>query len=438
MNLARHLKAVAEVEPIKKTGQVIQVVGLVIESLGPEAELGELCLIRTREGRMIKSEVVGFRERQTLLMPLGDTGGLHPGAEVIATGACLQVKVGPALIGRVLDGLGRPIDGGEPPETIEVYPVSNQPPNPMSRPRIREPLPVGIKAIDGLLTIGRGQRIGIMAGSGVGKSTLLGMVARNTAADVNVIALIGERGREVREFIEKDLGHAGLQRSVVVVATSDQPAMLRLKGGMLAKAIAEYFRDSGNDVMFMMDSVTRFAMAQREIGLTVGEPPATRGYTPSVFALLPQFLERSGTSPQGTITGLYTVLVEGDDFNEPVTDTVRGVLDGHIVLSRELAQRNHYPAIDILGSVSRVMIDICDPAHLEKAQALREVLAIYRDAKDLIDIGAYKKGSNPRIDYALEMIGPVEAFLRQGIYENYDFEETNTLLAQLFEKRCDA
>jgi len=432
LDLARCLRVIDELEPIKKTGHVVQVVGLVIESLGPEAELGELCLIRTRDGKVIQSEVVGFRERQTLLMPLGEMNGLHPGAEVIATGSCQKVKVGPNLVGRILDGLGNPIDGAEAPETTEFYPVMGQPPNPMSRPRIKEPLSVGVKAIDGVLTIGRGQRMGIMAGSGVGKSTLLGMIARNTAADVNVIALIGERGREVREFIEKDLGTEGLQRSVVVVATSDKPALVRLKGGMVATAIAEYFRDQGHDVMFMMDSITRFAMAQREVGLTIGEPPATRGYTPSVFALLPRFLERSGAAPKGTITGLYTVLVEGDDFNEPITDTVRGVLDGHIVLSRELATRNHYPAIDILGSVSRVMIDIVPSLHQVKANALREVLAIYREARDLVDIGAYKKGSNPRIDYALDIIGPAEEFLRQGIGEKIAFEESVELLGRLF------
>jgi flagellum-specific ATP synthase len=394
--------------------------------------LGEICYIYPRVGEQkVVAEVVGFKEKRVLLMPLGGMEGIGPGCEVISTGKTLKVGVGPELLGRVIDGLGNPLDGKGHIFTAEEYPVQASPPNPLLRRRITEPLCLGVKAIDGLLTCGRGQRIGIFAGSGVGKSTLLGMIARNTNADINIIALVGERGREVREFIEKDLGEEGLRRSVVVVATSDQPALVRLKAAMVATALAEYYRDQGQDVMLMMDSVTRFAMSQREVGLAVGEPPATRGYTPSVFALLPKLLERSGTSDKGTITGLYTVLVDGDDYNEPITDAVRGILDGHIVLSRALAAQNHYPAIDILNSISRVMNEIVDAKHRKMAAEIRAILATYTDAKDLIDIGAYNPGSNPKIDYALEMIEETNGFLRQDIIENVTLEECCNMIKEL-------
>jgi flagellum-specific ATP synthase len=429
INTAKYLQIINRTEPIKTNGKVTQVIGLIIESHGPGAHLGELCYVYPRgTGQKIKAEVVGFKENKVLLMPLGDLEGIGPGSEVISTGCSLKIGVGHQLLGRVLDGLGRPIDGGQPLVFEEEYPAQNMPPNPLTRKRITEPLTVGVKAIDGLLTCGKGQRIGIFAGSGIGKSTLLGMIARNTTADVNVIALIGERGREVREFLEKDLGEDGLKRSVVVVATSDQPALVRLKGAFTATSIAEYFRDQGLNVMLMMDSVTRFAMAQREVGLAVGEPPATRGYTPSVFALLPKLLERSGTSVKGSITGLYTVLVDGDDHNEPVADAVRGILDGHIVLSRQLAMQNQYPAIDVLSSVSRVMIDIVTNEHRLSASELRTILATYKDAKDLIDIGAYVNGSNPQIDYAISKIDEVLSFLKQDVHGNFTYDDTVSML----------
>jgi len=414
-------------------GRVTQVIGLIIEAQGPAVNLGELCYIHSKEGgQPLKAEVVGFKDDRILLMPLGEMRGIGPGCEVVASGHSLTVHVGEQLLGKVLDGLGNSLDGSSSFSLMNEYPVNSMPPNPLTRKRINEYLEVGVKAIDGILTCGKGQRIGIMAGSGVGKSTLLGMIARNTKADINVIALIGERGREVRDFIERDLGEEGLKRSVVVVATSDQPALIRVKGAMVATAVAEYFRDQGKDVMLMMDSVTRFAMAQREIGLAIGEPPTTRGYTPSVFAILPKLLERSGTSEKGTITALYTVLVEGDDMNEPVTDAVRGILDGHIVLSRQLASQNHYPAIDILSSVSRVMIEIVDKEHREAASSLRNILATYKEAEDLVNIGAYVAGSNPRIDYALNKIEQVRAFLQQDVYEKVIFTETKEKIFQLF------
>ncbi|CAA7602965.1 H+-transporting two-sector ATPase [Acididesulfobacillus acetoxydans] len=410
-------------ELISERGRVERIVGLMIEAAGPRAGVGEYCLIRTRRGSEIPAEVVGFRHRTTLLLPLAEAEGIAPGDRVIPQEGTLKVAVGPALLGRVLDGLGRPCDG-RALVTDTSYPLFNRPPDALLRPRIRDGLSVGVRAIDGLLTIGRGQRIGIFSGSGVGKSTLLGMMARNTTAGVNVIGLVGERGRELREFIEKDLGSEGLRRSVVVVATSDQPALVRLKAAFTATAVAEYFRDRGEDVLLMMDSVTRFAMAQREVGLTAGEPPATRGYPPSVFALLPKLLERAGMSERGSITGIYTVLVDGDDHNEPIADAVRGILDGHIVLTRELAGQNHYPAIDILQSVSRVMSDVVGQEHRESAAAVRERLAVYEHAKDLIDIGAYVNGSNPRIDEAIRCNERIRKFLRQGIDERSDFEVT--------------
>ncbi|MGB9791392.1 MAG: flagellar protein export ATPase FliI [Thermacetogeniaceae bacterium] len=426
--LEKYYRRLEGYEPIKYWGKVVQIIGLTVEAEGPRGNVGELCYLFTSFGR-VPAEIVGFREKRTILMPLQEIRGVGPGCRVVATGDVFKIGVSSDLIGRVLDGLGKPIDGKGPIEFDEWRPVIAETRNPLERKRIQEILPLGVKAIDGLLTCGKGQRLGIFSGSGVGKSTLLGMIARNTKADVNVIALIGERGREVREFIEKELGEDGLARSVVVAATSDQPALVRLKGALVATTIAEYFRDQGKDVLLMMDSVTRFAMAQREVGLAVGEPPATRGYTPSVFALLPKLLERAGTSKSGTITGLYTVLVEGDDLNEPITDAVRGTLDGHIILSRELAAENHYPAIDVLNSVSRVMLDIVTPEHQAKVARFKSILATYKEAKDLIEIGAYKKGTNPRIDEAIDLIEGCRALLQQGINECYSFEET---LQQLF------
>jgi flagellum-specific ATP synthase len=423
IDLGAHIRAVHSCDPLRYNGKVLQVVGVTIESQGPSCQVGDLCYIVTRAGREIPAEVVGFRDARVVLMPLSHTRGVEAGCDVVSTGRSLQVPVGPELLGRVLDALGNPLDGRDPPECTEFYPVSAEPPSPLSRRRIEEPLELGVRAMDGLLTVGKGQRIGIFAGSGVGKSTLLGMIARNTSAPINVIGLVGERGREVREFIERDLGEEGLARSVVICATSDTPAVMRLKAAMAATSVAEYFRDQGTDVILMMDSVTRIAMAQREIGLAVGEPPATRGYPPSVFSMLPQLLERSGCGTHGAITGIYTVLVDGDDMTEPIADQVRSILDGHVVLSRELADRNHYPAIDVLASVSRAMSDIVDRHHRECAGRARDVLATYREAEDLINIGAYVPGSNPSIDYARSMIGRVRAYLIQGMEERSTLEE---------------
>ncbi|MCX7772065.1 MAG: flagellar protein export ATPase FliI [Clostridia bacterium] len=415
---------------VRYTGKVTKVVGLTIEAEGPETHVGALCYIRSRQDKTVMAEVVGFKDKSVLLMPIGDMTGIGPGNQVIAADQDLAVGVGQALLGRVLDGLGRPMDGKGPIEIEKYYPVDNMPPNPMTRPRIQQVLPLGVKCIDGLLTVGKGQRMGIFAGSGVGKSTLMGMIARNTKADINVIALIGERGREVRDFLERDLGEEGLRRSVVVIATSDQPALIRLKGAMVATAIAEYFRDCGKDVLLLMDSLTRFSMAQREIGLAVGEPPVTRGYTPSVYAIMPKLLERSGTSDKGSITGLYSVLVDGDDMNEPITDTARGILDGHIALSRQLAQRNHYPAVDVLASISRVMNDIVEDSHKKSANELRRNLAVYRDAEDLINVGAYARGSNPAIDKAITLNEGIRQFLTQGTFERFTFLDTIEHLKQ--------
>ena len=424
-----YLKILRNFDPIKRTGRVAQIVGLTVEGDGPSANMGEHCLIIVKGmAEPLSAEVVGFKAGRVLLMPLGDMSGISPGCEIIATGQKLQVEVGSGLLGRVLDGLGRPMDGQGPLLTGEYYPLTAIPPNPLTRNRINKTLAMGIRAIDTLLTCGRGQRVGIFAGSGVGKSTTLGMIARNTEADINVIGLIGERGREVCDFIERDLGPVGLARSVVVVATSDQPALVRIKGAMVATAVAEYFRDQGKDVMLMMDSVTRFAIAQREVGLAVGEPPTTRGYTPSVFAMLPQLLERSGTSDRGSITGLYTVLVEGDDMNEPIADAVRSILDGHIVLSRNLAHLNHYPAIDVLSSVSRLMSELATDSHKKAAGVLRTMLATYQNNEDLINIGAYAPGSNSQIDEAIRMIGPINDFLCQRVDEKAPFQETLTRL----------
>jgi flagellum-specific ATP synthase len=407
-------------------------VGLVVESEGPAAHLGELCRVHSRgDAQGVLAEVVGFRQQRLLLMPLGELGQIGHGSRVTNTQRSLTVPVGRELLGRVLNPLGEPIDGLPPPSVQQHYPVHRRPPPALDRTRIREPLTFGVRAIDGLLTVGRGQRIGIFAGSGVGKSTLLGSIARGSDADVNVVALIGERGREVREFIERDLGEEGLARSVVIVATSDQPAVMRLKGALAATAIAEYFRDQGAHVLLMMDSVTRFAWAQREIGLAIGEPPTTRGYTPSVLAALPQLLERSGTSQQGSITGLYTVLVDGDDMNEPVADAARSILDGHIVLRRELAARDHYPAIDVLESVSRVMGDIVDETHRRAAQAVRELMATYRSSEDLIQLGAYVSGSNPSVDRAIQRHPAIRAFLVQAPDERVAWDQMLPMLETL-------
>lgn len=433
LNLERYFDVLEKIPTCQLKGKISQAVGLTIEATGPRVSLGELCYIRTNyaDRKMIPAEVVGFKDGKILLMPLGNLEGIGPGSELIASGTTLRVNVGLELQGRVLNGLGEPIDDKGRLNTNLSYPVMNEPPNPLKRKRITQVLPVGVKAIDGLITIGRGQRIGILAGSGVGKSTLMGMIARNTEADINVIALIGERGREVREFLERDLGEEGLARSVVVVATSDQPALIRLKGAFVATSIAEYFRDQGKDVLLLMDSLTRFALAQREVGLAIGEPPATRGYTPSVFALLPRLLERAGTSDTGTITGLYTVLVEGDDMNEPITDAVRGIVDGHIALNRNMAAMNIYPAISVNESISRVMIDIVDNDHLKLANKFRSVLATYEEAKDLIEIGAYKKGSNPMIDESIKLIDKCRNFVRQEIYQEANYTNTLELLKEV-------
>ncbi len=433
LNLKKFSRAIEDTESIKMSGKVTQVIGLVIESKGPNVSLGELCYIKSRFPNVapIPAEVVGFREGLVLLMPIGEMQGIGPGCEVISAQKTLQVKVGMELLGRVLDGLGNPMDGKGPILSRTEYPLHAEPPDPLQRPRIKDSLYVGVRAIDGLITLGSGQRIGIMAGSGVGKSTLLSMIARNTEADISVISLVGERGREVRDFIERDLGEEGLKRSVVVVATSDKPALVRIKGAMTATAIAEYFRDQGRRVVLMMDSVTRFAMAQREVGLTIGEPPATRGYTPSVFALLPRLLERAGTSARGSITGIYTVLVDGDDMNEPIADAVRSILDGHIVLSRAIAAQNHFPAIDILASVSRVMTDVVTKEHREAAQHMRALMAVYKEAEDLIHIGAYVKGSSKRIDEAIQKIDAINDFLCQGVFEVTSFEEMKKALESI-------
>jgi flagellum-specific ATP synthase len=433
ISLQRYREAVQRFDPVRLNGRVAQVIGLVIESVGPAAMLGEICRIEVSRNRPpVPAEVVGVRDNRVLLMPLGPMEGIKAGCEVVATRTSLQVPAGEALLGRVLSGLGQPLDDRGPLQTSLRMPAEASPPESLSRRRIEVPLQTGVRAIDGVLTIGRGQRVGIMAGSGVGKSTLLGMIARNTTADVNVIALVGERGREVRDFLEDSLGEEGLRRSVVVVATSDQPALIRIKAGFVATAIAEWFRDQGRDVLLMMDSVTRLALAQREIGLAIGEPPATRGYTPSVFALLPRLLERAGTSASGSITGLYTVLVEGDDMNEPVADTVRGILDGHIVLNRKLAHQNHYPSIDVLQSVSRVMPAVTSPEHRAAAGELRSLLAAYTEAEDLIQIGAYADGTDPRIDKAKRFIDPIRQFLRQPSHDPTPLEHTIQRLCDTF------
>lgn len=427
------LLAAAATEPLlQAVGQVVGCAGLTVLAEGPRAGLGELCwLAPGPAGPACPAEVVGFRGRQMLLMPLGDLSGLGPGWEVRATGRPLPVPVGPALLGRVLDGLGRPLDGQGPVNAPRSYPAEGAAPPPLQRPVIDTPLPVGVRAIDGLLTIGRGQRVGIFAGSGVGKSTLLGMMARGTRADVSVIALVGERGREVRDFLERDLGEAGRRRAVVVVATADHPPLIRLKAAAAATAIAEYFRDEGQDVLLLLDSVTRLAMAQREVGLAVGEPPATRGYPPSVFTYLPRLLERAGRTEKGSITAFYTVLVEGDDLNEPVADAVRGTLDGHIVLDRELAVTGQYPAIDVLASLSRLMPQVADAEHCRLAAQARRLLAAHREARDLLAVGAYQAGADPLVDAAIERLPELNRYLCQDPYSVSDFSRALADLGRL-------
>ncbi|MFA5879501.1 MAG: flagellar protein export ATPase FliI [Candidatus Margulisiibacteriota bacterium] len=432
INLSRYFKAVESAELVRIVGKVVQAVGLVIEAQVQGVSVGELCTIDIEDGKIIYGEVVGFKEGKVLLMPLGVTSGIRPGSKIYATGVPIQVKVGMGLLGRILDGLGNPMDKKGELDFETVYSIDRDPPDPVMRPRIKEVLPLGVKALDGVLTLGKGQRIGIFSGSGVGKSTLMGMLARNAKADINVITLVGERGREVKDFIEESLGEEGLKKSVVICATSDTPPLIRLKGAMVGTAIAEYFRDQGKDVLFMMDSVTRFAMAQREIGLATGEPPTTKGYTPSVFAMLPRLMERTGTSDKGTITAIYTVLVEGGDTDEPIADATRGILDGHIILSRDIAARNHYPCIDIPHSVSRLFTNITSPEHQKAAGKLREVLAKYNEAEDLINIGAYIEGSNPKIDYAIRKIDAVNKFLKQGTMDTFDFDDAVKMLIGIF------
>ncbi len=423
INLDRYLSVVEKTNPLRVHGKVTQVVGLVIEGYCPNASVGSLCRIHPQNGPPIPAEVVGFRESKTLIMPLGELRGVGLGSLITVLRQNASLGVGPAMLGRVIDGLGVPLDDGGPIDTTEEFPIYATPVNPMKRKSIDRPLDLGIRAINGLLTCGEGQRVGIMAGSGVGKSTLLGMISRYTEADVNVIALIGERGRELKEFIEKDLQQEGLDKSVVVVATSDQPPLIRMRGAYIATTIAEYFQSKGKRVLLMMDSATRFAMAMREVGLAIGEPPTTKGYTPSVFAALPKLLERSGNFPCGSITGLYTVLVEGDDFNEPISDAMRSILDGHIVLSRDLAARNIYPPIDVMASASRVMTNVTDRAHQKLAGQFKELLATYRQAEDLINIGAYKGGSNPKIDQSIAKMDEMNAYLKQDVRHGCSVED---------------
>ncbi|MGE7841844.1 flagellar protein export ATPase FliI [Lysinibacillus sp. NPDC093712] len=435
MKTAQLIEQIPNIPTFKKFGRVTRVVGLMIESQGPDSSIGDVCKIHVETSKnghqIILAEVVGFKDEIVVLMPFTSLREISIGCLVEGTGAPLEIKVGPELIGKVLDSMGNPIDGTLLPRGLMSVPTEQDPPNPLTRPPINERLEVGVKAIDGMLTVGNGQRVGIFAGSGVGKSTLLGMIARNTQADLNVIALVGERGREVREFIERDLGPEGLSRSIVVAATSDQPALMRIKGAFTATAIAEYFRNRGLNVMLMMDSVTRVAMAQREIGLATGEPPAQKGYTPSVFAILPKLLERTGTNEKGSITAFYTVLVDGDDMNEPIADTVRGILDGHIVLDRNLANKGQYPAINVLKSVSRLMNHVAEPEHKKAAERLRELYYTYDKSEDLINIGAYKRGTSKEIDEAIYYEPLITAYLKQGYLDKVTLEESKNELITL-------
>ena len=419
------IQQIKDGDMLSRTGKIENIVGMSIEASGGRGAIGDICRIYSAESNsQVLAEVVGFKSDRMLLMPYQNMNGLAPGSFVRNTGRRLRLQVGDFLRGRIINAMGKPIDGLEPFPEGDSYYVDSPYINPLTRPPIRERVDFGVRAIDSTLTIGKGQRIGIFAGSGVGKSTLMGMIAKNVKTDINVIALVGERGREVLEFVQKDLGEEGMRRSVLVVATSDQPAMLRMKCPSVATAIAEYFRDQGKDVLLMMDSLTRFAMAQREIGLAVGEPPVARGYTPSIYAELPKLLERSGNFERGSITGVYTVLVEGDDTNEPIADTVRGILDGHIVLSRKLANANHFPAIDVSASISRLMVEIVSPKHRELASKLRDILSVYEKNEDLLSIGAYKAGTNPRLDYAISKIDQINAFLMQGINESFSYDES--------------
>jgi len=435
INLKKHQSFVDNISFVKKRGRVDRVTGLIIEGDGPPVSLGSLCtIISNQRDKKVDAEVVGFRNHKMLLMPLGEMTGIEPGSIIESKDESPLINVSDGLLGRILDGNGNPLDGKGPIPTGVDYPIFGTSVNPLNKNRVREPLDVGIRAINALLICGKGQRLGIMAGTGIGKSILLGMAARNTSADVNVVALIGERGREVREFIEENLGEEGLKKSVVVVAASDQPPLVRLRGAFIAHTIAEYFRDRNKDVLLMMDSVTRFALAQREIGLFVGEPPTTRGFTPSVFSLLPKLMERAGTSSgKGTITGLYTVLVEGDDLTEPISDSVRAILDGHIVLSRRLASHNHYPAIDVLESISRLMIDVVSKEQNDLAVKFKDILATYREAEDLINIGAYTQGSNPKIDLAVQKIEAFNQYLRQDMSEASSMRDSLSMLKQVVE-----
>ncbi|MGL4367962.1 MAG: flagellar protein export ATPase FliI [Brevinemataceae bacterium] len=426
----KYQNAVDRTSIIKTYGKLESLNGLLIQSIGPIGSIGDLCLIHT-ESTPIKAEIVGFSNGKTLLMPLSHIQGASPGMKIENLRHPLRVHVGQELLGRVISGIGEPIDNKGPIQSFNVANVDNHPPDPYTRKRISQPISTGVRAIDGILTAGQGQRLGIFAGSGVGKSTLLGMIARNTNADINVIALIGERGREVREFLETELGEQGREHSIIIAVTGDEPPLMRIRGAYTATAIAEYFRDQGCNVMFMMDSVTRFAMAQREIGLSIGEPPAMRGYTPSVFSTLQKLLERTGSGVEGTITAFYTVLVEGDDDNEPISDTVRGILDGHILLSRDLADKNHFPAIDVTKSVSRVMKDIVSSQHLANAAKLKELVSVYNDSEDLINIGAYVRGANPKIDEALKRIPQINQFLKQFIDEQSDYDSTVSVLNEI-------
>jgi len=430
-----YISCLKQTEVIQSSGIITQVIGMVMEAKGPGVPVGAGCRVELRTGGALPVEVVGFRHNQVLLMPLGEMRGIEPGARVWKDSASQSVSVGPEFIGRIVSGLCEPLDGKGYIKGSQEYPIYAEPLNPMDRPRIEEPLDVGIRAINACMTLGKGQRIGIMAGSGVGKSTLMGMIARHTAADVNVIALVGERGRELMDFIERDLGEEGLKRSVVVVATSDQPPLIRIRSAYLATSIAEYFRDQGKDVILMMDSITRFAMAQREVGLAIGEPPTSRGYTPSVFSHLPRLLERVGRKKKsGSITGIYTVLVEGDDMNEPIADAVRSIVDGHIVLSRELAHQGHYPAIDVLASISRIMKDIAAPGQMQSYRKLINTLATYNRVEDLINLGAYVKGTNKEIDYAIQKIDATKLFLQQDVDEKADYNESIEKMIEMYAK----
>ncbi len=432
INLKSYSDIIKTTNPMREIGKVIEIIGLIIEADGPQSSIGDLCYIYNKfDEEPIWAEVVGFRQSKILLMPLGSMEGLQPGAIVVNTGSGMKIKVGEQLLGRVLDGLGRPIDNLGEISSQNLQSTSAEAINPLKRKRIQDPLSLGIKSIDGFITVGKGQRLGIFAGSGVGKSTTLAMMAKNTSADMNVIALIGERGREVREFIEETLGTEGMKRTVVVAATSEQPSLVKIKAAFVATSIAEYFRDTGRDVLFMLDSVTRIAMAQREVGLAIGEPPATRGYTPSVFAIMPKLMERAGSNDKGTMTGLYTVLVEGDDFNEPISDTARSILDGHIMLSRDMAHKNHYPAVDVLQSISRVMPEVTSKEHRQAAGKLRNLLAVYKKNEDLINIGAYVKGSDPNCDKAIQMMDNINLFLQQEVGQKFIYEQTIEELIKL-------